>query len=146
MEKEVIQGWLTPLLPEHLKDIPNAEIAPMGLANQAGINEMGEFVFKDRVTYDMSFPGAVSETPINGRVTDEELAPLLYGFMFSRLIQYIVECTEQSPNGSRGVVSHASQNISFFSKLRPSFLVLHSRMNCRVANIFNASVYKILNR
>lgn len=97
MEKEVVRGWSIPLLPEHLKDIPNAEMAPMGLAKQAGINEMGEIVFKDRVTHDMSFPGAVSETSINGRVKDEELAPLLYGFMFSRLIHYIAECRLQHP-------------------------------------------------
>ncbi len=97
MEKEVIRGWSIPLLPSHLPHIPDAEMTPMGLANQAGINERGEIVFKDRVTHDMSFDGERSLTSINGRVIDEFLAPLQYGFMFLRVIHYIVTCRLHFP-------------------------------------------------
>ncbi len=98
MEKEVVRGWTTPLLPHHVWHIPESEAAPMGLANQAGINERGEIVYKDRVTHDMGFPGTASASSVNDRVKDEELADLQYGHMLSRVIHYIVECRIQYPN------------------------------------------------
>ena len=42
--KEISMGWSLPLLVEHAPQLPNAWYAPMGIAEQATINERGEFV------------------------------------------------------------------------------------------------------
>ena len=92
LEKEVTRGWNIPILPSHILDLidTGAEVAPMGMANQASINERGEIVYKDRLTHDQSWKGKVSGTSINSRVIDEEIEPLFYGHMITRLINYIV--------------------------------------------------------
>ena len=57
MKKEVEKGWLLPLPTKHARDIPNLELAPLGVAIHIGINAQGRFVEKERVTHDLSFPG-----------------------------------------------------------------------------------------
>ena len=52
---------------------------------------------KDRVTHDQSFPGAFSNTSVNGRVIYEELLPCFYGHMNWRTVHYIVGCRLRHP-------------------------------------------------
>jgi len=42
--KDVEQGWLVPLLPEHVGKIPGAMMSPMGINHQPTINGNGETV------------------------------------------------------------------------------------------------------
>jgi len=44
------------LVEEHALQIPDLEIAPMGVAEQLGVSETGEFIEKLRITHDLSFP------------------------------------------------------------------------------------------
>ena len=44
---------------------------------------------KKRLTHDQSFDGLGSNTSINDRINKDMLEPLLYGFMFSRLLHMI---------------------------------------------------------
>lgn len=83
LTKEVKKGWLLPLPASRAKDIPSLEMAPLGVATHVGINAEGEFVTKDRVTHDLSFPGDYLGTSINDRVIPEELEPCMFGHMLS---------------------------------------------------------------
>ena len=49
------------------------------------------------MTHEKSFPGAIYDTPVNGRVIDEELVPCFYGHMNQRTIHYIVGCRMRHP-------------------------------------------------
>ena len=100
MAKEVERGWNIPLLPSHLLDLidAGAEIAPMGLTTQGTINEKGEIAMKDRVIHNQSMKGAISGKSINDRIIEDELAPLRYGHMLSRLIHQIVAMRTLYPN------------------------------------------------
>ena len=100
MAKEVDRGWNIPIMPAHLLDLidAGAEIAPMGMANQGTINERGEIVMKDRVIHNQSMEGAISGLSINDRIIEEDLAPLRYGHMMSRLIHQIVATRALHPN------------------------------------------------
>ena len=53
---------------------------------------------KDRVIHNQSMKGAISGKSINDRVIEEELAPLRYGHMMSRLIHQIVALRTLYPN------------------------------------------------
>lgn len=92
LKKEVVLGWNIPILPSHILDLVHAgaEIAPIGMANQASINDQGELVYKDRLTHDQSWEGKVSGTSINSKVINEEVEPLFYRYIISRFINYIV--------------------------------------------------------
>ena len=52
---------------------------------------------KDIVTHYQSFPGAISDTSVNGRVINKELLPCFYGHMNRRTINYIVGCSMRHP-------------------------------------------------
>eukprot|EP00979_Chaetoceros_neogracilis_P013087 scaffold3660_cov246-Chaetoceros_neogracile.AAC.3 len=97
MEKEVNYGWSIPLLPHHAFKIPFAIVSPMGLVNQASINELGDIVYKDRVTHDLSFPGAISETSVNSRLDSDLFLDCEYGHMLKRCINYIAVCRYHQP-------------------------------------------------
>jgi hypothetical protein len=55
MKLEVHHGWQLPLPPAAVHTIPDAIVAPMGLVEQATINESGKIVDKLRVTHDQSY-------------------------------------------------------------------------------------------
>ena len=98
MEAEVKRGWTIPLMRSHISKLPKAMLAPLGLTNQATINDKGEIVYKDRVTHDLSHIGERSGTSINSRIIDADLPTLQYGHMHSRQINYIVACRRHFPN------------------------------------------------
>jgi len=56
MSELIKKGWNLLLLEEHALEIPDLELAPMGVAAQLGVSETGEFVEKLRKTHDLSFP------------------------------------------------------------------------------------------
>ena len=61
MMKEVRKGWDILLPGDTYDKLPGLELSPMGVATHTGICSDGTFVEKDRVTHDLSFPGAVSK-------------------------------------------------------------------------------------
>ena len=98
MENEITHDWALPLPPTFAHAIPDTEVAPHGCVIQSTINELGEIMEKDRVTHNQSFPGAFSDTSVNGRVVDEELLLCFYGHMNWRTIHYIVVCCMRHPH------------------------------------------------
>jgi hypothetical protein len=103
---EISNGWCLPLLVEHAASIPGGMYAPMGIAEQATINDRGEFIPKDRQVHDQSFKQAFSNQSVNSLVDKESLAPCFYGHMLLRLIHSIVGCRMRNPH-SRILISKA---------------------------------------
>jgi hypothetical protein len=91
MQAEVDHGWLLPLPPAAALLILRAVIAPMGLVEQATINERGEIVDKLRVTHDQSFnPVKGTRRSVNNRVDRALLTPCMFGQALLRHIHQIV--------------------------------------------------------
>jgi hypothetical protein len=98
LSKEVMKGWLIPLLPRDARKLKNASIAPMGVVHQSTINELGQIIPSNRVTHDLSFPGPFSGTSVNSRTQMDKLEPCYYGHMLSRIIHQIVAYREKYPS------------------------------------------------
>ena len=58
--KETGKGWNLILPEDEVFNIPGLQLAPMGVAEQLGVNAEGKFVPKTRITHDLSFPGKES--------------------------------------------------------------------------------------
>jgi len=89
ISEDIERGFALPLPMEILHKIPQALIAPLGCNRQTTINALGEIIPKYRLTHDQSFP-SLSGLSVNLRVKKDFLPPILYSFMLSRLIHYII--------------------------------------------------------
>jgi hypothetical protein len=96
--KEVEKGWILLLPDKEVNNIPDLELAPMGVADQLGVSASGEFVSKLRITHDLSFPQEFSGESINSRVNQDELEPCMFGHTFLRVIHHIVYLRQKYPN------------------------------------------------
>ena len=65
IKKEIERGWILMLPKDCARFIPNLMISPMGVAEQLGVSSSGEFIPKQRITHDLSFPGQVSNESVN---------------------------------------------------------------------------------
>ena len=97
LKKEIAKGWLLPLPASEALSIPSVELAPMGVATHLGINAEGEFIAKDRLTHDLSFPGAYTGESINSRLRRDELEPCMFGYALNRIIHHILHLRQQYP-------------------------------------------------
>jgi hypothetical protein len=99
MRAEVRHGWQLPLPPAAALLIPHAVVAPMGLVEQATINELGEIVDKLRVTHDQSFnPVKGTRRSVNDRVNRELLTPCMFGRALLRHIHQVVALRHRHPD------------------------------------------------
>ena len=96
--KDVTHGYALPLNNKTAENIKGGAWAPLNIIDQWTINERGERIKKKRLTHDQSFPGLASEKSINDRVDLESLEPLIYGFMFMRVIHMIHAMRLNHPN------------------------------------------------
>ena len=86
--KEIKTGFQFPFLIEDIPKIKGSMVAPVGVASQETVNELGEIVPKYRPTHDQSFefsPG----TSVNKLLLKDDLPPLFYGFCLLRILHYI---------------------------------------------------------
>ncbi len=96
--KEIEQGWIM-VLPEYCyKEIPGLVLNPMGVVTHLGVTDTGEFVPKNRVTHDLSFPGLTSQSSLNSRVPMSSLEPCMFAHVFLRIIHYIIAVHKKYPN------------------------------------------------
>ena len=98
LEKEVKKGWILALPLEKATSIPHLTLSPMGVVEQLGINEHGDFVPKRRITHDLSFPGQSSNSSINSRVVEDVLEPCLFGHAMLRIIHWIIHLRSLHPS------------------------------------------------
>ena len=87
--KDVTHAFALPITEEAAKKIDGGVWAPLNITEQWTINEHGDRVEKQRLTHDQSFLGLASEQSINNRVETETLEPLIYGYMFVRVLRMI---------------------------------------------------------
>ena len=87
--KDVTHGYALPVTITAAEQVVGGAWAPLNIQEQWTINEEGDRIMKKRLTHDQSFPGLASEESINDRVDRASLEPLIYGFMFLRVIHMI---------------------------------------------------------
>ena len=87
--KDVTHGYALLSKNKTAKNIKGCAWAPLNIQEQWTINEQGKRIKKKRLTHNQYFPGLASEKSINDRVDLETLEPLIYGFMFMRVIHII---------------------------------------------------------
>ena len=78
--------------------MPNLELASIDVAKHLGINSLGEYITKQRVTHDLSFPGIKSKESINSRMDKSKLEPVMFCHYLLRLIHQIVSLRKRHPN------------------------------------------------
>ena len=98
LEKDLHHGYALPINEETAKKIVGGAWAPLNIQEQWSINEKGERIRKKRLTHDQSFPGIASAQSVNDRVKVDSLEPLIYGYMFMRVIHMIHAMRWAHPN------------------------------------------------
>jgi hypothetical protein len=94
--EDIERGFALPLpldVPHRLK---GASIAPLGCHKQLTIDDKGAAIPKYRLTHDQSFPGP-SGLSVNTRVKKDLLPPIMYSYVLSRLLHYIVSSRLRYP-------------------------------------------------
>ena len=80
LQDKVRRGWQIPLPPAAITTIPGLILAPVGLALQDTINELGEILPKQHLTHNQTFDivrGA--HRSVNRRVCPAQLTTCIYG-------------------------------------------------------------------
>ena len=98
MIKEIMQGWSLILPGDRYREIPELVLNPMGVATHLGVTSTGEFLPKNRVTHDLSFPGKFSGQSVNSRLKRTSLEPCMFSYVLLRTIHYIVSLREKFPD------------------------------------------------
>lgn len=96
IEKDTIRGFSIPLLRETILRIPEARVAPMGIARQMTVTASGERKPKLRLTHDQSFSTGVAPS-VNDIANMDELPELVFGWAIHRIIHQIVALREKYP-------------------------------------------------
>jgi hypothetical protein len=85
-------------LPEAaLSEIAGAAVAPHGIVQQGTINELGQYMSKDRPTHDQSFSARREGRSINDRCIMEALTPCVFGHALLQIIHFILHLRRTSP-------------------------------------------------
>jgi len=87
--EDIERGFALPLLPEILPELGKTSLAPLGCHKQTTMNAAGKVIPKYRLTHDQSFEGP-SGSSVNICTQKEKLPPIMYSFVLSRLVHYIV--------------------------------------------------------
>jgi hypothetical protein len=98
ISNEVLQGWMIPLPITYINQIPNSEIASVGIDDkQFKTNPDGSKTHKFRLTHDQTFEASMGKS-VNNLTLRDQLDPLFYGGCLSRTIHYIVPLRLRHPN------------------------------------------------
>ncbi|KAL3767984.1 hypothetical protein ACHAWU_005442 [Discostella pseudostelligera] len=95
---DVTHGFTLPLPLEKITCINGVLLAPMNIAYQDTIDEMGNIIPKKRLTHDQSFIFQGSGTSVNSRVNKSKLTPCIFGWVIRRLANWIVAARRKYPN------------------------------------------------
>jgi len=102
LEKDVNQGWMIPIPLKYLNEIPDSELAPVGIDDkQFKILPDGSKLMKYRLTHDQSFVASVGES-VNKRVIKEDLNPLYYRGRLSTNTLYFIHKIASSKHQNPG--------------------------------------------
>lgn len=95
---DVTHGFTLPLPLEKITCINGVLLAPMNIAYQDTIDEMGNIIPKKRLTHDQSFIFQGSGTSVNSHVNKSKLTPCIFGWVIRRLANWIVTARRKYPN------------------------------------------------
>ena len=85
-------------LPEAaLSKIAGAAVAPHGIVHQGTINELGQYMSKDRPMHGQSFSARREGRSINDPCITEELTPCVFGHALLGIIHFILHLRRISP-------------------------------------------------
>jgi hypothetical protein len=79
LTSDVHSGFPLPLPTKAIFKIPDAVLAPVGIANQLTISEDGEVIAKDRLTHDQTFEFGPKKSLNNG-MRMSEVNPIVLGW------------------------------------------------------------------
>ncbi|MGH7954468.1 MAG: hypothetical protein ACREOZ_00755, partial [Gloeomargaritales cyanobacterium] len=96
IEDDVANGHSLPIPIATIQYLNHVSVAPLGLADQITINELGASVPKYRMTLDQSLVG-LSGNSVNIRTIVEELQPCMFGQALRRMLHYIADCRRRHP-------------------------------------------------
>ncbi len=96
LTSNVHSGFALPLPTRAIFKIPDAVLAPVGIANQLTISDDGEVIAKDWLTHDQTFEFG-PEKSLNNRMRMREVNPIVFGWCLSRLLHYIVDLRRRQP-------------------------------------------------
>ena len=136
LHKDVTHGYALPITKDAAQQISGGAWAPLNIQEQWSINEKGERIEKKRLTHDQSFPGLASEQSINARVNTDTLEPLIYGFMFMRVIHMIHAMRWAYPN-----IHIILCKFDLASAYRRMHLSAHTAAKCICSTTICALVY-----
>jgi hypothetical protein len=89
VNNDVSYGYALVLPLNKILSIPHICMAPMNVAPQHSIDELGNIIEKDCLMHDQSWKWG-SETSVNSRVKDETNIPCIFGQALKRLINKAV--------------------------------------------------------
>lgn len=96
MKDDVTNGYSLVIPREHVTKLKGAQISPMNITDQSGINERGEIISKKRLTHNQSMEYS-SGTSLNSRTKKDELQDVMYGTCLLRVIHQIIEYRRRHP-------------------------------------------------
>jgi hypothetical protein len=97
LSKETAKGWNLIIPDDKANQLPDLELAPLGVQEQIGVSASGDFVGKLCITHDLSFTGAISGELINSRVAKEQLEQCMFGHTLLRIVNTIVHFRQKFP-------------------------------------------------
>jgi hypothetical protein len=97
VEKDAIHGYGLPLPLNKIQDIPGIVLAPMNIALQNTVNDIGKIVEKERLAYDQSFEWSSSHS-VNNRVNLEDFLPCMFGKALLRMVNWTIAARQKDPN------------------------------------------------
>ena len=139
LKQEVEKGWALIISEADALNYPKLELAPLGVAGHIGISASGDFVMKNRVTHDLSFPGAYSNESVNSRVLEDQLEPCMFGHALLRVIHRIVHSRIRNPNKIIWI-----RKEDFKSAYRRLHLKASTAITSAVTIIFNNAKYVLI--
>ena len=90
LKDEVRRGWQLPLPKDAALQLPDCEVAPLGITDQYSIDEKGNRIPKPRLTHDQFFNVTRGASrSVNDRVDESRLTPARFGRAMSRLLHAV---------------------------------------------------------
>lgn len=97
MNQDVELGYGIPLSLDCIRNLPGAEVYPVGCQNQLTIDETGKVIPKKRVTHDLSHNRRKGKS-VNQRVREDEVPEVMFGHAMLRFLHLIHHIRRHHPH------------------------------------------------
>ena len=97
VEKDAVNGYGLPLPPNKIRDLPGIILAPINIASQNTINDLGQIIEKEQLTHDQSFEWNSGHS-VNNRVNLEDFMSCMFGKALLRMVNWAIAARRKYPN------------------------------------------------